>query len=177
MPPKLMKWTIANCDILDRPADVLVLSGNPQLNLSGGAGGAFLLRYGPEMQDRMHEHFKSTGKRFVDRGSVIQMPACGSPYKAVLHAIGVDVFYESNIEVVNQLVIDSLKIAAELSATTVAMTAIATGYVRMPMADFATAIKQVSLSEYSPIENVDICLAKQIAAKELASLFPGATVA
>ena len=33
-----MQWTIANCDILDRPADVLVVSANPQLNHSGEAG-------------------------------------------------------------------------------------------------------------------------------------------
>lgn len=172
-----MKWTIANCDILDRPADVLVLSGNPQLNLSGGVGGSFLIRYGGEMQDRMHQYLESTGRPSVDRGEVIQMPPCGSPYSAVLHAIGVDVFYDSDPDVITDLLAKSLEIAASLSAKRVAMTAIATGYGRMSMEDFAIGIRPALSLEFDPIEFVDICLLKSDAARELAKLIPDALVA
>ena len=172
-----MQWTIANCDILDRPADVLVLSGNPQLNLSGGAGGAFLLRYGNEMQERLHEYLKSNDAKFVDRGAVIQMPPCGSPYNAVLHAIGVDAFYDSNTDVITQTITKSLEMAAQLSAKTVAMTAIATGYGRMSMHDFGTAIRPLTVLDFHPVENVDICMQKSDAVNELATLIPDAMVA
>ena len=177
MPPSLMKWTIANCDILDRPADVLVLSGNPQLNLSGGAGAAFRMRYGDEMQEQMHQFLESSGKQFVEHGSVVQMPPCGSPYLAVLHAVGIDVFYDSNIDVITKTISRSLVIASELSAKTVALTAIATGYGKMSMADFAAGVQPVTTMEFKPIENVDICLMKSHAVTELASLIPGALVA
>lgn len=172
-----MQWTIANCDILDRPADVLVLSGNPQLNLSGGAGGAFLLRYGNEMQERLHDYFKTNDKKFVDRGSVIQMPPCGSPYDAVLHAIGVDAFYDSNTDVIEQAITKSLELAAQLSAKTVALTAIATGYGRVSMHDFGNAIHPLISLNFHPIENVVICMQKSDAVKELAHLIPDAKVA
>ena len=171
-----MHWTIANCDILDRPADVLVLSGNPQLNLSGGAGGSFLLRYGNEMQNQLHQFLKSTGKQQVARGDVVQMPSCGSPYDAVLHAVGIDVFYDSNTDVVTDTITKSLEIAAQLSAKTVAMAAIATGYGRMSMNDSATAIRPLTHMNFHPIENVDICLLKSDAVNELASLVPEAMV-
>ena len=172
-----MQWTIANCDILDRPADVLVLSGNPQLNLSGGAGGAFLLRYGNEMQERLHEYLHTNGKKFVDRGTVIQMPPCGSPYNAVFHAVGVDAFYDSNSDVIEQTITKSLEMAAQLSAKTIAMTAIATGYGRMSMHDFGNAIQPLIRLEFDPIENVDICIQKPDVVKELAALIPDALVA
>ena len=177
MPLNRMRWTIANCDILDRPADVLVLSGNPQLNLSGGAGGAFSQRYGREMQDCMHDYLKSTGKRFVDRGAVIQMPPCNSPYVAVLHAIGVDAFYDSDTDVVTQLIVKSLEMAANLSAKTVSLTAISTGYGRMSMNDFATAVMPITSMTFNPIENVDICVTKPDAADLLSTLIPVASVA
>ena len=177
MPPKHMKWTIANCDILDRPADVLVLSGNPQLNLSGGAGGSFLVRYGDEMQRRMHEYLASTGKRHVDRGDVIQMPPCNSPYLAVLHVVGVDAFYDSSPDIVTKTIVKSLEMAAALKAEAVSLTAIATGYGQMSIEDFATAVLPVVSMEFSPIKDVAICLTKQDAAGELAKLIPSATVA
>ena len=171
-----MRWRIANCDILDRPADVLVLSGNPQLNLSGGAGGAFLLRYGNEMQERLHDYLKTNGKKFVDRGAVIQMSSCGSPYKAVLHAIGVDAFYDSNTDLIERTITKSLEMAAQLSANTVAMTAIATGYGRMSMKDFGTAILPLVSLNFHPVANVDICMRKADAVDQLANLIPDAIV-
>lgn len=45
-----MRWTLKSGDILDEPADVLVCSANVFQNLSGGVGGAILLRYGDAVQ-------------------------------------------------------------------------------------------------------------------------------
>ena len=166
-----------NCDVLDRTADVLVLSGNPQLNLSGGAGGAFLMRYGTEMQERMHAYLKENDKTFVDRGTVIQMPPCGGPYYAVLHAVGIDAFYDSTTDVIEQTITRSLELASQISAKTVALTAIATGYGRMSITDFAYGIRPLISSDFPPIENVDICMQKLDSVKRLASLIPDAMVA
>jgi O-acetyl-ADP-ribose deacetylase (regulator of RNase III) len=45
-PEKRSSWTASAGEILDSAAEALVCSANPQLNLSGAVGGAFLLRYG-----------------------------------------------------------------------------------------------------------------------------------
>ena len=51
-----VKWSLKHGDLLDEPADVLVCSANVFLNLSGGVGGAFLLRYGGQMQEELHRY-------------------------------------------------------------------------------------------------------------------------
>ena len=79
-----MRWRVWHGDILDVPADILICSANVYLTLSGGVGGAFLLRYGPEMQENLRQYLTARGVRHVPRGSVVEMPPCGSPYRAVL---------------------------------------------------------------------------------------------
>src|SRR6476659_2886089 len=91
-----MLWQLHHGDILDVPADVLVCSANVYLTLSGGVGGALLLRYGPEMQAVLSRHLADRVLRHVERGSVVEAPPCGSPYRAVIHAVAVDGFYESS---------------------------------------------------------------------------------
>lgn len=59
----LMRWIVKHDDILDEPADVLVCSANPWLNLSGGVGGEILLRYGPQMQEELHRLLAGRGRR------------------------------------------------------------------------------------------------------------------
>lgn len=91
-----MQWQLYHGDILDIPADVLVCSANVYLNLSGGVGGAFLQRYGLKMQEALREYLAATGVSHVPCGTVVEMPPCGSPYRAVLHAVAVDAFYETS---------------------------------------------------------------------------------
>ena len=138
-----MKWTVKHCDILEEPADVLVCSANPYLNLSGGVGGAFLLRYGDAMQRELHGYLSANNLKWVPRGEVVSMPPCGSPYKAVLHAVGVDVFYHTSAEVVTAVVTKALQMAAELSAFKVTLAAIATGYGRLSLEEFAAGVQPV----------------------------------
>ncbi|GEM_PF-6934871 len=98
-----MQWTITHGDILDVPADVLVCSANVFLNLSGGVGGAILFRYGEAMQKELHGILAHRQRRFVDRGEVIQISPCGTPYKALLHAVAVDALYESSPQTSSRL--------------------------------------------------------------------------
>jgi O-acetyl-ADP-ribose deacetylase (regulator of RNase III) len=163
-----VRWVVKHCDILDEPADVLVCSANPYLNLSGGVGGALLLRYGDELQRQLHEYLTDRGLHFVRRGEVVLMPPCGSPYRAILHAVAVDAFYDTSAEVVASLVSRSLEIAASLSASKVALTAIATGYGRLSLADFARAIGPLANAEFPPVDEVAVCLENADDANELA---------
>ena len=153
-----MRWTVKSGDILDEPADVLVCSANVFLNLSGGVGGAILLRYGDAMQRELHESLARNGKRFAQRGDIVVTSPCGTPYTAIVHAVAVDGFYQSSPEAVRRLVEASLDRAAAMGARRVALTALATGFGRMSMRDFAGAIEPLAGREWPPIEEVVVCV-------------------
>jgi O-acetyl-ADP-ribose deacetylase (regulator of RNase III) len=153
-----MRWGVKRGDILDEPADVLVCSANPWLNLSGGVGGEILLRYGPAMQEELHRQLASRGLRFVPQGEVVECIPCGTPYQAVLHAVAVDCFYGSSSEVIRSVVARALSLAASLGATRVALVALATGYGRLPIGDFARGLAPLLSLEFPPVAEVVICL-------------------
>ena len=157
-----MRWTVKCRDILDEPADVLICSANVFLNLSGGVGGAILLRYGDEMQRELHDYLARQNRKFARRGEVVETSPCGTPYKAVLHAVAVDGFYQSSPQIVTQLVRDCLDRAAALGAQRVSLTALATGYGRMSMKDFAKAVEPLVVTERSPVEEAVICVRNSI---------------
>jgi O-acetyl-ADP-ribose deacetylase (regulator of RNase III) len=167
-----MRWRVHQGDLLDVPADVLVCSANVFLALSGGVGGAFLLRYGPAMQEALQQYLSGRALRHVEQGAVIAMPPCGSPYRAVLHAVAVDGAYDSSPAVVASVLAESLRQAAALGAHTVALAAVATGYGRMSMADFAAGLRQVVRGSFAPVERVTIGLRSASDVEELLALMP-----
>jgi len=167
-----MPWSVHLGDLLDVPADVLVCSGNVYLNLSGGVGGALLLRYGPQMQERLHRHLKDLGVRHVPRGTIVSVPPCGTPYRAVIHAVGVDGAYETSVEILREIVDRCLLEAARHRARTVALTAIGTGYGRMSAADFGRGIAPLVANAYPPIEQVIVGLRSAADVEELCEQVP-----
>lgn len=167
-----MRWQVYQGDILDLPADVLVCSANVFLALSGGVGGAFLLRYGPAMQESLQHYLTERGIRHVERGDVISLPPCGSPYRAVLHGVAVNGVYESSPTVVAEVLAESLRQAAALAARTVALTAVATGYGRMSISDFAVGLRRVVGETFPPLERVTIGLRSSFDAEELLAQMP-----
>jgi O-acetyl-ADP-ribose deacetylase (regulator of RNase III) len=166
----IVRWTVKCGDILDEPADVLICSANVFLNLSGGVGGAILLRYGDAMQRELHDYLARQNRKFVRRGELVTSSPCGTPYKAVLHAVAVDGFYQSSPEIVREMVSSSLVRAAGLGARRVALTALATGYGRMSMKDFAAGIKPLLKTEWPPVAQVSICVRNATDCKTLSHL-------
>jgi O-acetyl-ADP-ribose deacetylase (regulator of RNase III) len=167
-----MRWGVHQGDLLDVPADVLICSANVYLALSGGVGGAFLLRYGAAMQDALQEYLSGRRIRHVEQGDVVPMPPCGSPYRAVLHAVAVDGAYESSPAVVAAVLAESLRQAAALGARTVALTAVATGYGRMSIPDFAVGLRRVVGESFPPLERVTIGFRSPHDIEELLALLP-----
>jgi O-acetyl-ADP-ribose deacetylase (regulator of RNase III) len=169
-----MIWCIKHANILDEPADVLICSANPWLNLSGGVGGEILARYGPLMQQELHAVLAERGVRAVAQGTVVQTSACGTPFRAVLHAVAIDAFYQSSPPVITKLVADGLHQAASLQASKVALTALATGYGRLSMQSFGEALAPLLDTEFPPLEEVTVCVRKVDARDALAASLPGA---
>lgn len=167
-----MNWSLHIGDILDVPADVLICSANVHLNLSGGVGGAFALRYGRDMQSALHRYLADHKLRFVQPGQVVEAPPCGSPYLAVLHAVAVDGAYDTSADLVATAMIDGLRGAAGFGARSVALSALGTGYGRLSLVEFANALSQAMRTEFPPIERVVIGMRSRHDAEELLDLNP-----
>jgi O-acetyl-ADP-ribose deacetylase (regulator of RNase III) len=164
-----MRWVLTHGDILDVPADVLVCSANVYLNLSGGVGGEILRRYGDAMQKALHGYLTDRGLRFVEPGTVVAAPPCGAPFTAVLHAVAVDGFYQSSPAVVRETVRTALGMAAGLGAKRVALTALATGYGRLSMRQFAEGVGPLYGVMFPPVEEVVVCVRHASERDELAA--------
>ena len=154
----MTKWIVANIDILDEPADVLICSANVFLNLSGGVGGELLRRYGNALQEELHSYLKRNHMSHLKQGDIVETPPHGAPYKKILHAVAVDGFYYTSSEAIRTLVEKCLGKAAVSGCKTVAMTALGTGYGRFPMKEFARAITPLLQQNCDPIRTITICV-------------------
>lgn len=170
-----MQWQVKQGDILDEPADVLICSANPFLTLSGGVGGALLLRYGQHLQRELEAHLASTGKRFMEQGSVVLTRPDGVPYLGIIHAVAVDGMYESSPQIVERVVQKSLHMASDLGARHIALTALATGYGRLRPSEFAAGLRQLSEQSFSTIEHVAIVVRKSDEVDEIKRVLSLAT--
>ena len=169
-----MRWTLTHGDILNTPADVLVCSANVYLNLSGGVGGEILRRFGDAMQKALHRHLSDHNLRHVPRGTVVPTPSCGTWFTTVFHAVAVDGFYQSSPQAVRDVTAASLRLAAAGGARTVALAALATGYGRLSMQQFAEAVRPLTESEFPPVSEVVVCVRHASERDDLLAALPRA---
>lgn len=138
-------------DILDVPADVMVCSANPWLNLSGGVGGAVLARIGDSIQAELHQYLKESGTSSVPAGTVVRTSAGGLPVRSLIHAVAIDPFYDSSIELVRSTLSACFEMAASLSAHTITVPALATGYGPLTIEAFSEAIAPLLAMNWPPL--------------------------
>jgi O-acetyl-ADP-ribose deacetylase (regulator of RNase III) len=162
-----MRWVLTHGDILDVPADVLVCSANVYLNLSGGVGGEILRRYGDAMQKELHGYLAGRTLRFVKQETVVPTASGGTRFSAVLHAVAVDGFYQSSPAVIRQTISTALTTAAALGARRVALTALATGYGRLSMRQFAEGVRPLTELEFPALGEVVVCVRHESERDEL----------
>ncbi len=138
-----MKVRIRVGDVLVETADVLISTANPWLNLSGGVNGAIREAVGPDLQSELYDLLKHQGVSAVPAGTVVRSNAYNLPFKHILHAVAIDPFYDSSIELVSATFAKALDMAMELHALTVSSPTLATGYGRMAICDFGRAVARV----------------------------------
>ena len=95
------------------------------------------------------------------------------PYKAVLHAVAVDAWYQSSPQILRDVVVKALKTAAQFEARKVALAALATGYGNMNLAEFGKVLISIEGDEFPPIEELVVCLEEQDRAEELSHVLHG----
>ncbi|XZE33926.1 macro domain-containing protein [Pirellulaceae bacterium SH501] len=138
-----MKIIIKVGDVLSEPADVLISTANPWLNLSGGVNGAIREAVGPDLQTELHEILKQQGMSALPVGTVVRSNAYTLPFKHILHAVAIDPFYDSSKVQVKATFEKALDMALERQALTVSSPTLATGYGPMSISDFGIAIASV----------------------------------
>jgi O-acetyl-ADP-ribose deacetylase len=133
-----MKITFVQGDITEQDVDAIVNAANHTLLGGGGVDGAIHRRGGPEI---LAECQKLREERYTDglpTGQAVATTAGRLKARWVIHAVG-PTYAESKDK--SQLLADcfrnSLRIADELGAATVAFPAISTGVYRWPVDDAA----------------------------------------
>lgn len=162
-----MKLIVKVGDLLNESADVIVCTANPQLNMSGGVNGAILLRGGEAIQAELHEYLKQSGQRTVAPGTVVRTSRGPLNATHLLHAVAVDVFYGSSVELVKQTLDGVFELAAELEAKTIAMPSLATGYGPLTIAEFGLALRGAMREERPPIEQITVVVRTEDYAEQL----------
>ncbi|MEK6235167.1 MAG: ADP-ribosylglycohydrolase family protein [Planctomycetales bacterium] len=153
-----MKIVVKTGDVLEETADVLLCSANPQLNLSGGVGGALLLRGGEDVQRELHEIIRQRDGAPVAEGTVARTGPGPLSVKHVLHCVALNGFYDSSLELLQHVVALALENAQRLEAETIAMPALATGYGPLSMKNFGDAMGRVLDRAEFPFEELRIVL-------------------
>ena len=88
-------------DVLDVPADVLIATANPWLQMTGGVNLAIILRpRGELVHEELQRYLPATGRRMVEPGTVVRTVPGSLPVKHILHAVAIDPSYDSSVELV-----------------------------------------------------------------------------
>lgn len=147
-----MQITIKVGNVLTEASNVLISTANPWLNLSGGVNGAIREIAGPDLQSELHQFLKTQGLAAVPAGTVVRSDPYSLPFQHILHAVAIDPFYDSSVDLVATTFVRALDMAIELKATSVSTPTLATGYGPMTIHDFGTAIAPVvSKTRFAPL--------------------------
>jgi O-acetyl-ADP-ribose deacetylase (regulator of RNase III) len=91
------------------------------------------------------------------------------PVKHILHAVSITPSYDSSIELVAQTIARALTLARELKAKRVTIPALATGFGPLLMEEFATALRQATLLDWTPLESLKVVLRHEEEAEKVRS--------
>lgn len=152
-----MKLEVLAGNILDVSADVLIATANPWLEMTGGVNLGIVVRpKGEDVYEELQHHLRNTGEKTVKPGTVVCTGSGSIPVKKILHAVSIDPSYDSSIGLVRDTIITALTMARELSARTVNLAALATGFGPLLMEDFATALVQSLARDWTPLETLRV---------------------
>lgn len=154
-----MKIEILSGNILDVPADVLISTANPWLQMTGGVNLGIIVRpQGELVYEELQNYLRDLGKDMVEPGTVVCTGPGSLPVKKILHAVSIDPSYDSSVELVTETIIKTLTMARELDARIVTLAALATGFGPLLIEEFAVALQQAVVRDWSPLETLKVVL-------------------
>src|SRR5262252_5990630 len=117
-----MKVEVLAGNILDEPADVLVSTANPWLQMTGGVNLGIIVRpQGELVYEELQHHLRKSGQKMVAAGTVVCTGPGSLPVKKILHAVAIDPSYDSSVELVAETIVRALTQARELGAKSVSL--------------------------------------------------------
>ena len=154
-----MNIEVLGGNVLDIPADVLISTANPWLQMTGGVNLAIIVRpQGELVYEELQRYLRDTGQRHVEPGTVVCTGPGSLPVKQILHAVSIARSYDSSVELVAETIVRALTKARELGARTVTLPALATGFGPLSMTDFATALARAIERDWDHLETLKIVL-------------------
>ncbi|MFF4101567.1 O-acetyl-ADP-ribose deacetylase [Streptomyces sp. NPDC001903] len=156
----MVRITLVRGDITAEHADAVVNAANSSLLGGGGVDGAIHRRGGPEILDACRALRASRYGKGLPTGRAVATTAGRLPADWVIHTVGpVWSRDEDRSELLASCYRESLRVAAELGARTVAFPAISTGIFGWPMDDGARiAVETVRAAAAAPVEEVRFVL-------------------
>ena len=133
-----MELTLVRGDITEQPVDALVNAANRSLLGGGGVDGAIHRRGGPAILAECRELRRTTYPDGLPVGRAVATGAGDLPARWVIHTVGpVWTVREDRAGLLRSCYAESLRVADELGARTVAFPAISTGAYGWPLDDGA----------------------------------------
>ncbi|MFJ9847895.1 O-acetyl-ADP-ribose deacetylase [Streptomyces sp. NPDC101150] len=151
--------TLVQGDITEQAVDAVVNAANSSLLGGGGVDGAIHRRGGPEILDECRDLRASRYGRGLPTGAAVATTAGRLPARWVIHTVG-PVFQASggDASLLASCYRESLRIADELGARTVAFPAISTGAYGWPMEDAARIAVETVRETETAVEEVRFVL-------------------
>lgn len=151
--------TLVQGDITRESVDAIVNAANSSLLGGGGVDGAIHRRGGPAILEECRKLRASHHGKGLPTGRAIATTAGNLDARWVIHTVG-PVFSpsEDRSDLLASCYRESLKIADELGARTVAFPAISTGVYRWPMADAARIAVETVRAAETDVEEIRFVL-------------------
>ncbi|MFF4951121.1 O-acetyl-ADP-ribose deacetylase [Streptomyces chattanoogensis] len=147
--------TLVQGDITEQSVDAVVNAANSSLMGGGGVDGAIHRRGGPEILDECRDLRASRYGRGLPTGAAVATTAGRLPARWVIHTVGPRFSREEDrSELLASCYRESLKVADELGARTVAFPAVSAGIYGWPMDDAARIAVETVRGTETSVEEV-----------------------
>ncbi|WP_214323401.1 O-acetyl-ADP-ribose deacetylase [Nonomuraea sediminis] len=154
-----MRLTMLQGDITDQTADAIVNAANSSLMGGGGVDGAIHRRGGHAILDDCRKIRSSKYGKGLPTGKAVATTAGNLGARWVIHTVGpVYSATEDRSDLLASCYRESLRIADELGAKTVAFPAISTGIYRWPLEDAARIALEAVRTADTQVEEVRFVL-------------------
>ncbi|TKK88981.1 O-acetyl-ADP-ribose deacetylase [Herbidospora galbida] len=154
-----MRIIVVKGDITDQRADAIVNAANSSLLGGGGVDGAIHRKGGSEILEACRRLRASAYGRGLDAGQAVATTAGRLPAKWVIHTVGpVHSRSEDRSKTLASCYRESLRVADELGASTVAFPAVSAGIYGWPMDDAARIAVETVRATPTKVEEVRFVL-------------------
>ncbi len=154
-----MELTLVQGDITEQQVDAVVNAANRSLLGGGGVDGAIHRRGGPAILAECRELRRTTYPDGLPVGRAVATGAGELPARWVIHTVGpVWTVREDRADLLRSCYVESLRVADELGARTVAFPAVSTGAYGWPLDDGARQAVEAVRGADSAVEEVRFVL-------------------